>query len=452
MRYRLNTAPRHTLERPPHLARLKQANSPHRARPSSKMALARAMFGQLRTMRGAEDNDGVEPLRIGIIGATPLAIGLLQAAFSSKKVNVMAAAERDRDLLEAACEPEELERIKFYETYNAMLQDPREDRCDAVFIGGCAATRHQWCVSAAQCHKHVLVSIPAAAEYESSKEMRDVCQAEDVALADVCPFTHHARTEEILMQINEKRFFGDVRRVEATFTISATREFLEGAGREATAKDDPLGCLGDLGWACARIGKLVYGPELQPRSAQVIHSEATAQNVPVDVTAVIYFGEGNSKPLHIHCSYVHPLQQHISIVGDNKILRCDDFAYPRFGKDVSYTVESFPAGDEGRAALVDLGQCVVSAVNRARVFNAPSQRVTMLESFADLCLLENDDEWMRQGYVNKHQARAAHAGLIVSTQGVVQALVQSLRHPGTPIQVPDDSQAEAMASSRMRFD
>ena len=69
------------------------------------------------------------------------------------------------------------------------------------------------------------------------------------------------------------------------FTISASRDFLEGAGKESTAKDDPLGCLGDMGWACARMGKLAYGV-LNPVSAQVIHSEATAENVPVDITAV----------------------------------------------------------------------------------------------------------------------------------------------------------------------
>ena len=61
--------------------------------------------------------------------------------------------------------------------------------------------------------------------------------------------------------------------------ICISRDFLEGAGKESTAKDDPLGCLGDLGWACARMGKFAYGV-LNPVSAQVIHSEATAENGP----------------------------------------------------------------------------------------------------------------------------------------------------------------------------
>merc|ERR1719482_882631 len=115
---------------------------------------------------------------------------------------------------------------------------------------------------------------------------------------DVVPFSHHERTEQMLSTIAEARFFGEVRRIDVAFTISASRDFLEGAGREPTAKDDPLGCLGDPGWACARMGKLAYGV-LNPVSAQVIHSEATAENVPVDVTAVVYFGENSTKPCHM---------------------------------------------------------------------------------------------------------------------------------------------------------
>ena len=240
-------------------------------------------------MRGPrEDPDDVieNPLKLGIIQANALAVGLLNAARSTRKLKIVAAAECDRALLERGCEADELKGLKWYESYNAILRDPDAiTRVDAVFIGGNTGSRTPWAVAAAQHHKHVLIGCPAAADYESTVVMRDACVAEGVALMDVVPFSHHERTEQMLSTIAEARFFGEVRRIDVDFTISASRDFLEGAGKESTAKDDPLGCLGDLGWACARMGKLAYGV-LNPVSAQVIHSEATAENVPVDITAV----------------------------------------------------------------------------------------------------------------------------------------------------------------------
>ena len=49
--------------------------------------------------------------------------------------------------------------------------------------------------------------------------MRDACVAEDVALQDVVPPAHRAR--RMLSTIAESRFFGEVRRVDVAFTISA---------------------------------------------------------------------------------------------------------------------------------------------------------------------------------------------------------------------------------------
>ena len=168
---------------------------------------------------------------------------------------------------------------------------------------------------------------------------------------------------------------------------------------------------------------------------------------------VVYFGENSTKPCHLHCSYVHPLQQHFKIIGDNKVLRCEDFAYPRNTRDCAYTLETFPAGDEGRSALVDLGQTVVSALNTARCFNASPQRVAMLDQFADLCLLEDDSEWRRQGFEGKHQARELFSSQIIGTQAVVQALVESLRNPGKAIAVPEDTMPPPPPrDNRMRFD
>ena len=121
-------------------------------------------------MRGPrQDDDSVieNPLKLGLIQANPLAIGLLHASRNTRKLKITAAAECDRALLERSCEPEELKGVKWYESYNAILRDPdATTRVDSVFIGGTTSTRSQWAVAAAQHHKHVLIGCPAAADYE----------------------------------------------------------------------------------------------------------------------------------------------------------------------------------------------------------------------------------------------------------------------------------------------
>ena len=78
-------------------------------------------------MRGPrQDDDSVieNPLKLGLIQANPLAIGLLHASRNTRKLKITAAAECDRALLERSCEPEELKGVKWYESYNAILRDP----------------------------------------------------------------------------------------------------------------------------------------------------------------------------------------------------------------------------------------------------------------------------------------------------------------------------------------
>ena len=101
---------------------------------------------------------------------------------------------------------------------------------------------------------------------------------------------------------------------------------------------------------------------------------------------------------------------------------------------------------------MDLGQCVVSALNTSRCFNAQNQRVSMLDQFADLCLLEDENDWRRQGFEGKHQARELFSSQIIGTQAVA-ALVESAK-PGQGHRRAGGQHAAAAAArlARMRFD
>ena len=202
-------------------------------------------------------------------------------------------------------------------------------------------------------------------------------------------------------EIEDWRTFGKVRRVDATFTYSATSDFLRGSSEQKAAHADPLGCLGDLGWYCVRAGLLAFGTDRPPVSAACVVVEENGAGVPVDCTGSCYFDADGQKALHFHCSYLHPLQQRLAVVGDRTVLTCDDFVIPRFAKDCKFAVESFPPAS---SPLIDLDTCVIACRNEHRVFNAMPQRLALLEAFADLCLLEqpgrNEHRFARGAQLN----------------------------------------------------
>ena len=162
-------------------------------------------------------------------------------------------------------------------------------------------------------HKHVLVEKPLASELSDALMMRRACAEEDVVLMDSTMFPYHERTEQILTEIRNPRDFGEVRRVTAAFSFGATEQFLRGSESARAAEDDPLGCLGDLGWYCARAGLLAFGPDANPKSCQATVTDSNAQGVPLDVAGVCYFDDERKKVLSFHCSFLHPLRQWLEL-------------------------------------------------------------------------------------------------------------------------------------------
>ena len=118
-------------------------------------------------MRGPrQDDDSVieNPLKLGLIQANPMAIGLLHASRNTRKLKITAAAECDRALLERSCEPEELKGVKWYEA-TTRSGDRTQRRGWTRFYW--RHHKHEEPVGRGrgQHHKHVLIGCPAAADY-----------------------------------------------------------------------------------------------------------------------------------------------------------------------------------------------------------------------------------------------------------------------------------------------
>ncbi|KAH8046267.1 D-xylose 1-dehydrogenase [Aureococcus anophagefferens] len=126
----------------------------------------------------------------------------------------------------------------------------------------------------------------------------------------------------------------------------------------------------------------------------------------------------------------------LEVVGDHKVLTCDDFVIPRFAKDCAYTVESFPWNS---SPLVDLHSCVVAVKNETRVLNAHAQRVRLLDTFADLCL---------ELFDGRDAARKTAMDDAVLTQALVSCLVESCRQNGALLSMGDTSPSTATRTRR----
>jgi len=384
------------------------------------------------------------PLRLGLLGLSPHSRSILDAARRSERVVVTAVSARDQETLRSWGADRALGAdLATYDTYNDLLRD---EAIDAVYIGLPTAQHAAWCCAAARMHKHVLVEKPLAAETVEALRMRQCCEEEGVVLMDASAFPHGERMKQMQDECLDRDVFGAVSRVDAAFTFHGSDAFLRGAGGEA-AELDPLGCLGDLGWYCVRAGLLAFGPDCAPRAAACVVAEENGAGVPLDATCAVYFEGGRA--LHFHCSYLHPFQQRLAIVGDKKVLTCDDFVIPRFAKDCGYTVESFV---QGASPLIDLDTAVVSAKHETRVQNSVGQRLMLLNWFADLCLLEQ---------VDRDESRRLEAEAALYAQAAVSCLVESAAAGGQKLQIdlaleaPQalvEVDADAPAAKRKRFD
>ena len=195
------------------------------------------------------DPNNFAPLRLGLLGLSPSSQSLVDAAHRSGRVEIVAVAVRDRARLAEWSADGAHAEVTVYNSYNDLLRD---GNIDAVYVGLPTRQHVPWCCAAAKMHKHVLVEPPLASELADALAMREACAAEDVVLMDASMFAHHQRTREMFEEVLCRRDFGEVRRVNAAYSFSATADFIRGSDDARAAEDDPLGCLGDLGWYLGR--------------------------------------------------------------------------------------------------------------------------------------------------------------------------------------------------------
>ena len=388
-----------------------------------------------------------------------------------KSAELVAVASRDLErckswVAEFACRPKD-SQVSCYGSYEELLAD---SSVDAIYLPLPTVMHLEWAVKVAQAGKHLLIEKPVGVRKEEVLAIVSACEAAGVMFMDGVMFMHHPRLKKV-----EELIWGDpaeqasmkggsVQRVTTAFSFRGDAPFFRGNIR-ALANGDPLGCVGDLGIYCIRIGLVAFGYRL-PRSVRCFKMRRNAAGVPIDATFECYWdwvdnaadfrpagdsdgggrdrsGKGGGEymtvepTLHVHCSFVHTFRQHVEIAGGNRRLLMDDFVISDPSDACRITVER----DRG---LADLDTVPCRDI-KCYAFPGVVQEANMFATFAAEAVrhIANPGATSSSGRAHPNptagapedKGRAFWTVVAVQTQAVLDAVMSSAAGDGVEVQV-----------------
>jgi predicted dehydrogenase len=266
-------------------------------------------------------------LRWGILGTANIARKYWKGIWHSGNGTVTAVAsrnpERSRQFID------ECQREKPFDSmpvalgsYEELLKSPN---IDAVYIPLPTGVRTEWVVRAAEAGKHVLCEKPCAASVDDLRKMIDACQRHRVQFMDGVMFMHNPRLVRIREALDDQAAFGKLRRITSHFSFFANENFASNIRSDAAL--EPLGCLGDLGWYCARITLWTMNWQLPREVTGRILSQASRKSGPFDFSADLIFDGDVSAGFF--CSFLAAYGNWAVMTGTKGHVRIPDFVLPQ---------------------------------------------------------------------------------------------------------------------------
>eukprot|EP00594_Rhizosolenia_setigera_P011073 CAMPEP_0178968780 /NCGR_PEP_ID=MMETSP0789-20121207/18459_1 /TAXON_ID=3005 /ORGANISM="Rhizosolenia setigera, Strain CCMP 1694" /LENGTH=371 /DNA_ID=CAMNT_0020654777 /DNA_START=101 /DNA_END=1216 /DNA_ORIENTATION=- len=327
------------------------------------------------------------------------------------------------------CSNSDGSKVKAFSGENAYQLLIDEEEVDAVYIPLPVFVKKSWIMKALKAKKHVLCEKPVAMTASDYHEMLAEAKLNKCYIMDGTMFVHNNRTSLMLEYLSEKKVFGDVTRINVEFTFRGDENF-HTKNIRTNKEGDPQGCIGDLGWYCIRFALCVFY-EKRAVSAQVTNFKLNEEGVPIDCTCLVFFQSdknGDNKDNHnssnseddyvlsFHCSFLHPLNQRVSVCGTKQSLEMKDFVIPKQGIQ-SWMVYS-------QKLSLDDKYCVQSN----ELIEAPSgpvQEVLMWRNFRTYCKAVGDGIECRDA--------STLSNMSVENQRVVDGLMESIKLGGAVI-------------------
>lgn len=251
---------------------------------------------------------------IGILGCANIAKKNCRAAKKSS-CNIYAVSSRSQEkahnfIKEVLSDQESTTKVYAGESdsYSQLLRDTG---MKAVYIPLPTKLHEQYVANALSLNKHVLLEKPVAVSSTSYREMLSSASQNKKLLMDGTMFIHHPRTKQFITSISNPN------RVTFNFTFDGTKDggrldsnFFKNDIRQK--KDgDFLGCVGDLGWYCVRMGLLVFSAgdasalKGMVTGAQVVRYQLNEEGVPYDADCLVYFTEVSTCCLSVPVLLIH---------------------------------------------------------------------------------------------------------------------------------------------------
>ncbi|KAL7531642.1 hypothetical protein ACHAXR_006253, partial [Thalassiosira sp. AJA248-18] len=310
-----------------------------------------------------------KPFSIGILGCAQIAKKNARAV-TSAACQITAVASRTKE--------------KAHDFVNEMLSE--QEVAPLIFGGGDAydqllnssedlkAVLHDTYVTKAlSLNKHVLLEKPVAISAKSYRGMLDAASLCGKLLMDGTMFVHHPRTAEFVKSVPNPN------RVSFNFTFDGGEDFFR--NNICVKKNaDFMGCIGDLGVYCVRMGLLVFSAldegalRGMVTDVQAVRYQLNDEGVPFDADCLVHFS-GN-RVLSFHCSFIHPLNQtvHIYGTGSECTATMTDAILPRKGNKLPFSLV--------KQGLIQYDEITTEETKEMEYDNVRVQEVCMWSNFA----------------------------------------------------------------------
>lgn len=341
-------------------------------------------------------------VRWGILGAAAIAAKVASAIKEAGNATCVAVASREKGKAETFVRAHCPEAIA-YGSYEALLED---DRVEVVYIPLPTGIRTEWVLKAAARKKHVLCEKPIAPTEQEVARMLKGCRDAGVQFMDNTMLMHGERMQSICQVIKDAELFGAPRHVTSTFTIPrAMQESWATSNIRMKQALEPHGCLGDLGWYCARLSLVVFGGE-SPEAVSCHFLEETSEGVPVQAAATLRFSGGRTAVFD--CSYKLAFRNWAEIVSDKCALSVKDFVIPAKADVCDFTVYKVGVGDRSLTFPIE--------IIKVAEFRGTAQHTALVEKMSSIAASGKLEEFW------PHVA--------AQTQRLIDALMASARQQG----------------------
>ena len=243
------------------------------------------------------------PVRWGLLSTARINGEILAAAETSRRVEIVVVASRDRSRAHAYARAHGIERA--YGRYEELLADPE---VEAVYIPLPNSLHVPWCLRALEAGKHVLCEKPLSRRPDEVAAAFDLAERRGLVLMEAFMYRHHPQTHHVAELVGAGAI-GRLRHVRAAFSFPLSdptdvrlRPELDG------------GVLMDVGCYCVSGARLLAG------EPERVYGEQVVSHAGVDVAFSGMLRFPGEVVAQFDASFVAPVRQSLEAVGEDGTL------------------------------------------------------------------------------------------------------------------------------------